>query len=521
MVDFRYEPDGQVLADFMGCSSFVRGLQGPIGSGKSVACVAEMFRLALGQERCFDPATVERRGRSFVGERTGPRKVRSGVIRNTTPQLETTTMKTWLEWLPEADYGKVRWRAPYRQDIVIPELDLEWEVWFLALDRDEDVRKLLSFEFTNIWINEARELSRHIVTSAISRVKRYPRVIEGGPTRACVIMDTNAPDEEHWWAIMSGQAEAPDWMSEEDRLTLVKPDNWEFFTQPPAVLDRWQDGELVGYDLNPQRNNALFTDETYYLDLMHGQTRDWIRNMLQNRIGRTFAGRPVYRDFNEKTHVADERLDPVPGFPLYVGIDFGRTPAVSIGQDVRGRWRCIDEIISRDMGAVQFAPIVAQHLAAHYPDYEIKAYGDPTGDNDNDVGETTPMRVFREAGINVRPAWSNDPEIRIGAVQTQLNTMVEGRPAYVISPSCTYTLNAKRGGYAYKKDREEIDKKSIYSHVSDAEQYAMLGAGYGRRLVGGGKGARITQANRKQDLFARKGKTARQRHRESILSRGR
>ena len=513
-MDFNYTPDGAALVQFMNDPAFVRGLQGPVGSGKSVCCVAELFRLALNQERSIDPKT---------GLRTGPRKVRTGVIRNTTPQLETTTMKTWLEWLPEEDFGRVRWRAPFRQDIRIPELGLEWEIWFLALDRDDDVRKLLSFEFTNIWCNEARELSRGVITAAVSRLDRYPRVIEGGATRACMIMDTNAPDEEHWWAIMSGQVEPPDWMTEDDRLTLIKPHNWSFHMQPPAMLDVFQNEVLTGYELNPERNNAQFTTKQYYLNLIEGQTREWIKNMVQNKIGRLFAGRPVYRDFSEKTHIATEPLEPVEGEPLYMGVDFGRTPAVAIGQVIFGQWRTIDEIVSRDMGAVQFAPIVARHLREKYQGFPVVGYGDPAGDNDSEVGDTTPLAVFKKAGVQLKPCWTNDPEVRIGAVQKQLVTMVEGRPAYVASPSCTYLNNGKKGGYAYKKDREEIDKKSIYSHVSDAEQYAMLAAGFGKELIGRGTAERVArQASRKQSLFDRGGGlTARQQNRERILSRRR
>jgi len=499
----------------MSSPAFVRGLQGPIGSGKSVACVMECLRLMLGQERSIDPQT---------GKRTGKRRVRVGVIRNTTPQLETTTMKTWLEWLPEKDFGRVRWRAPFRQDINIPELDLEAEIWFLALDRDEDVRKLLSFEFTFIWINEARELSREIVTAAISRVKRFPRMIEGGPTRSCVIMDTNAPHEEHWWSIMSGQSEPPDWMTEDDRLTLIKPENWEFTTQPPALLDQFgPNGELTGYELNPQRENAKFTDQTYYTDLIHGQTRDWIRNMLQNQIGRIFAGRPVYRGFSEKTHVADEDFGPDPNEPIHIGVDFGLTPAASFGQDIRGQVKVFDELVTRDTNAKQFADLLGNHIREHYPNHRVVITGDPRGEDRATTDSTTPYQIFKAADLDVQPAWSNDPIIRVGAVETQLNTMVEGRPAYILSPNCTYTLNAKKGGYCYLKDREEIDKKSIYSHISDAEQYMFLRMGYGKKLIGRNPNAKAsTQAYKKQNLFNRGGqKTARQMNRESLWSKGR
>ncbi|MFD2175694.1 hypothetical protein [Rhodobacter lacus] len=523
---FNYTPDGDTIIDFMRSPAFVRGLQGPIGSGKSAACVAECLRLILDEHRCFDPKTVRETSFGvFEGERTGKRKFRGGVIRNTTPQLETTTMKTWLEWLPEEVFGKVRWRAPYRQDIFIPMPDggdVEGEVWFLALDREEDVRKLLSFEFTWLWLNEARELARAIVTAAISRVRRYPRLIDGGAKRSCIIMDTNAPDEEHWWAIMSGQVEPPDWMSEDDRLTMIKPDNWQFFQQPPAVLDVLNaDGTLKGYELNPNRENGRFTDKDYYMSLIHGQSREWIVNMLQNRIGRIFGGRAVYSGFNENLHIAKEAFGPEPGEAIHIGLDFGLTPAAAFGQDVRGQVRIFDELVTRDMHAKQFAKMLKEHIAQHYEGFKIVMTGDPAGDNRSGTDGQTTFQIFAGEGLDVQPCYTNEPEIRQGAVQTQMNMLVEGKPAYLLSPACTYLVNAKKGGYCFLKDREEVDKKSIYSHVSDAEQYLFLRMGYGKKMVRrpGSSGAASKQANVRQGILNRQ-TSVKQRRQASILSRG-
>lgn len=526
-MDFNYTPDGATLRDFMNSTAFVRGLQGPIGSGKSVCCVVELLRQALNQPRAIDTtkAWYDRENQVWEGPRTGKRRVRTAVVRNTTPQLEMTTMKTWLEWLPEEDFGRVRWRAPYRQLIRIPDIDLEWEVWFLALDRDEDVKKLLSFELTNFWANEARELTRGIVTAAISRLKRYPGAMAGGSHRFFGIMDTNAPDEEHWWAIMSGQVEPPDWMTEEDRLTLLKPKNWEFFIQPPALFDLWEAGQLVGYELNPERNNAKFTDKTYYDDQREGQTREWIRNMLQNKIGRIFEGRPVYQGFNEQVHVVSGGIELDPNEPLFIGVDFGLTPAAAFCQDVRGQARTIDELVTKDMHTEQFAELLSQHITKHYPHQKIVMTGDPRGDDrqPNQVdAEWTAFKIFKKHGLQIEKAWTNDPLIRTGAVQTPMNTMSQGRPGYVVGDNCTYIVNAKRGGYAYLKDGDTIDKKSIYSHVSDAEQYAFLRMGFGRKLVGGTGQMKSVQANHRQSPFQRgKRMSPRQRHRETVLSRGR
>ena len=54
MTTFHYKPDGNVIKEFMKDSSFFRGIRGPVGSGKSVACCVEVFRRALIQEKNSD-----------------------------------------------------------------------------------------------------------------------------------------------------------------------------------------------------------------------------------------------------------------------------------------------------------------------------------------------------------------------------------------------------------------------------------------------------------------------------------
>ncbi len=90
MINFKYKPDGDVLKQFMKDDLFFRGIRGPVGSGKSVACCVEVFRRALMQNKGPD----------------GIRKSRWAIIRNTNPQLRTTTIKTWLDWFPEDQWGK-------------------------------------------------------------------------------------------------------------------------------------------------------------------------------------------------------------------------------------------------------------------------------------------------------------------------------------------------------------------------------------------------------------------------------
>ena len=156
MASLSYKPDGETLKKFLKDDTFFRGIRGPVGSGKSVACCIEIIKRAISQKPNDE----------------GIRKTRWAVIRNTNPQLKTTTIKTWLDWFPEDDWGNFIWSVPYTHKL--KKGDIDCEVIFLALDRPEDVKKLLSLELTGVWINEAREIPKSIVDACSMRVGRFP-----------------------------------------------------------------------------------------------------------------------------------------------------------------------------------------------------------------------------------------------------------------------------------------------------------------------------------------------------------
>lgn len=480
--DFTYKPDGDTLKAFMRDESFVRAIRGPIGSGKSVGCAVEIFRRACAQE-------------------PGPDKIRRtrwAVIRNTNPQLKTTTIKTWLEWFPEDQFGKFNWAPPFTHHIKVADLDME--VIFLSMDRPEDVRKLLSLELTGVWVNEAREVAQTIVTNALTRVNRYPSMKDGGggATWSGMIMDTNAPSHDHWWAIMSGEAPMPEGIGEDEALTLIKPANWRFFSQPPAMLDRRdEDGKLVGYDLNPARENAKYIKPEYYLNLIQGQTRAWIENMVQNKLGSVFEGGPVYPSFNSHTHIAKELLQPIPGHDIYIGMDFGLTPAAIFGQRVRDRWLIFRELVEVSMGTARFAVKLAKVMREEFPGFTFRLTGDPAGDQRAQTDESTPFDILRAAGIEARPAETNDWLVRQAAVDGLLGRLVDGQPGFLVSRACPVLIAGFEGGYHYPQGSDRPDKTgrgARFSHPHDALQYLVLGGGEGRKVLGRGVMGRQRQA---------------------------
>tara|TARA_B100000676_G_C17516854_1_gene550756 strand:- start:218 stop:619 length:402 start_codon:yes stop_codon:yes gene_type:complete len=98
--------------------------------------------------------------------------------------------------------------------------------------------------------------------------------------------------------------------------------------------------------------------------------------------------------------------------------------------------------------------------------------------------------ILRANGINAVPATTNDPMLRIEAVETVLNRMVEGNAAFQISPTCSTLIAGFEGGYQYRRmqvvGQEKYDErpnKNRFSHIHDALQYAVIGGGEGRKVT--------------------------------------
>ncbi len=474
MAQLSYKPDGNTLKNFLKGNEFFRGLRGPVGSGKSVACAIEVLRRALQQEK----------------NAQGKRKSRWAVIRNTNPQLKTTTIKTWLDWFPENEWGIFSWSVPYTHRINVGELELE--VIFLALDRPEDVKKLLSLELTGVWVNEARELPKSIIDACTMRVGRYPSMRDGGASWYGVIADTNAPEEDHWWPIMAGDVPVPDHLSRDEAFMLVKPENWNFYTQPSALLeDKNKDGTLKGYKRNNKCENQNNLTQDYYNNIIKGKMKGWIDVYVMNKLGSLEEDKPVYPNWNMEIHLSKEDLEPAQT-TVYVGIDFGLTPAAVFGQKLpNGRWIILQELVCFDMGIARFSELLKYEFAKNYRNLDIEVFGDPAGDFRAQTDETTPFQILRQNGIMGKPTHSNDVALRIEAVETSLARLVEGSAGFLVDHRCINLKKGFNGGYFYRRmqtsgDRyDEKPMKNRYSHVHDALQYLLLGAGEGKQLISG------------------------------------
>lgn len=468
----------------------VKAIRGPIGSGKSVGCVMELFRICLNQE----------------ADSQGVRKTRIVCIRNTYPELKGTVIKTFQDWIPQ-QICPIVYSSPIEGKMRIPHPDgetwVEAEFFFISLDKPRDIKKLMSLECTVVWINEAQFIDKRLVTEALSRTGRYPSMKDGvGATWSGMIMDTNSPDDDHWWC----QLEVG--VDEETGMPL-RPSNWEFINQPGALIDiTGIKEESLSYELKVMIADGLYKDYLghrfvanplaenvenhkkgywYWLEMVEGQTLNWIKSRLCNEFATVQTGKPVYQDhFNKELHVAKDKLLPIKGWPTFIGLDFGLTPAAIIGQvSPIGQLRITDEVVATGMGIERFVQDqLSTLLRSKYVGCEIEIIGDPAGVQRAQTDEKTCFQILEENGFNARPADTNNTTGRLEAVRWWLSRLVgKGQPAMIISPHCKTLIKGYETGYSYRQlnvsgeDKyTETPDKNRYSHPHDANQYLCLGA---------------------------------------------
>jgi hypothetical protein len=463
-----------VLTQFMLSTAPVQVIQGPIGSGKTSAAILKLWSIANAQRPSPD----------------GLRKTRFAVCRTTYPELKTTTIRSWTEVLPERVYGPVKYTQPPSQKIIWG--DVRSEIDFLALDDPTDIQKLRSGEYTGFFFNELQFFIKELWDEAQSRAGRYPSIRDNGPSWHGVIADMNAPAPDHFIALMRGMVPWPENMLESERAALTWPASWDWFEQPPALIEvRDAYGHVIGFDPNPAAENKEWVLPDYWGNLTKGKTKAWIDSRLLNKVALVVDGSPVWPSFRQEVHVARDALHAVPGHTIWVGCDFGRSPCALFCQTVNNRVSVLAELQGHNESAVTFAPKVKRYLEQHYPRHSFVAYGDPKGQDKTQTDERTAYDIFRANDIDMRasPVKQNLIETRIAAVDSILNQLHDGRPRLQISPSCRTLIAGMSGGYCYERKMRSSEvktepSKNRFSHLCDALQYVLIAMGEGRHMVG-------------------------------------
>lgn len=459
----RVAPLGPIAGAYYLDNSRVAVIEGPVGSGKSTASCMRLNRHAYEQ----------------VPSPDGIGHTRWAIVRNTKKQLQDTTMQTWFQIFPQHEYGPFRvtdamhvWKFQPR-DHAWP---IEAEFVFRALDDPDDVADLLSLEVTGFWFNECREIIEEIIGHA-GRRTRY-RGGERPHTWAGWIGDTNPWDTEHYL---------------NDRLVDNPREGWAHFRQPGGMdpdaenlanLEQTAETMEMAHD-DPRR---LAQGRTYYIKALQDYSPEDALVYVHAERGRTRDGKPIYVDYNDRVHCLEFDLDP--RLPIDIGLDFGRTPAATIGQEhPGGRVHISHELVSFDMGLVRFAEELARLLQSDFKRYSLRTVtGDPSGEA-QDAHDQTAFDILKGAGIVARGASTNEPSIRIETVNAAFRKMAGGKPALIIHPRCKTLRRACIDGYRYKKLKvagnrySDQPDKNAFSHVAEGLQYHLMGLGHGTALI--------------------------------------
>ena len=443
----RYAPQGDQLRAFHKSKNFARILVGPLGSGKTQASIVEMLYRSFQQEPCHD----------------GVRRSRWLCVRNTLPDLLGTTIKDVRQVLDGMGLGEWKMAPPIscNIDTVGPDgMPIEVELMFRSFDTNLDEKKARGMQLTGLWCNEFKELNKQNVDMLMSRLGRFPRKADCPNAWFGCIADSNAPDADHWLGkFIIGDC----------------PDNWTIFMQPGAV--KKVEGRWV---VNEGAENLNNLPDSYYANLVQAKKEDWIRANLANELVYVTDGRPVHPTFNQGNHV--RHLFGSAGQMLYVGVDFGRTPAAAIAQrQVDGSWWVLDEIVTENCSAYDFGRILRDYIAQNYPNSPTEIYCDPAGMQKGQASDDTPILMLEKWGFDVMPAPSNKFEARKGALDSILGQMIGGEPAIGVDPKCKTLIKGLSGAYQFSRIKVSGDErykdqptKGFESHICEALHYLLL-----------------------------------------------
>ncbi len=444
-------------AQYHASNAVIRLILGPVGSGKSVTNCIELYRMcAEDMPACTD----------------GIKRARIAIVRNTYPELKLTTVKTWRQWFPDDKFGRVSQVSPMFQNIKMQGLDLE--IYFLALDNDKDVRKLLSLELTHIFFNELREINEQIWDAAITRLGRYPSksmLPAGSEYVPRVLADSNYFDKRSWLYQR--------FFTKEGKKNFPK---YAVFEQPPPFIRNDKD-ELVE---NPAAENIENLQEGYgyYWRIFENNAPEIFDVLVMCNFSAGFSGKRVFEGYNPKIHRSLTKIKPNLEYEICLGFDFGRSPACAITQYINGQFIVLEEVFSdSNLGLDDFyhsllAPILASE---DYRGAKIISLCDPAGVRRNDTDDNYCISKLNSFGLHAIAAPTNKIKPRIEVMRKQLGLMVQGAPALILSSNIEFIHEGFLGGYKYREIRvvsgaraytEEPDKNE-YSHIFDALIYAL------------------------------------------------
>ncbi|WP_319519830.1 hypothetical protein [uncultured Martelella sp.] len=476
---FSYTPPGPVAQAFIKSDLLTTVIMGPLGGGKTTACVFKRIYAATKAPIAWHPED---------GKPT--RMCRWVVLRDTFRSAEKTVLESWKQWFPKG-YPGSSWAGGNDRPVthilrfMVDGIRVEAITEFAGLGENSIETMMKGREYSGGWLNEIDTHADGSLADMEQRVGRYPasknlltvdeiedlsrklgRKLVSGQRQRMVIGDMNAPTVDSW--------------TYRDLIKNRTPDRY-LFQQPSGRSD---DAE-----------NRFNLEADYYDRIVRNQEDWFVRRMVDNEFGYSRAGKPVYEGFDRRRNVARMRIMTDPKLTLGIGIDISMNtlnPACVLGQTrAPGRIIVADELyLGHGVGAARFGEALKQKLSEDYSNAsKIRIWVDPAAEHgaDQEGGQLSAMEtlaVILGLPILIPAGGSNELGMRLDAVKAEIRGYLEPDTHLLIDPEkCPLLLEGFEGKYRYKKRaetastdyEEKPDKGHPWSDIHDGLQYLVLG----------------------------------------------
>lgn len=308
----------------------------------------------------------------------------------------------------------------------------------------KDLSGLGSQEFAVIIVTEAHEISEQAYRTLKRRCRQagYPVMI---------LMESEPSNEGHWMT----------------RLTDPRKEEYD------PDIEKWELSTYENWKNLPQA----------YRGSLEGMPEAWKRKYLYGKAGFIPKGKPFYEGFKEAQHTG--WFDWNPYIPLEISWDFGfHHPAVSFHQ-TETHWRILHELMGSEVTIKKFAQDVKAFTNIHFPNAQIKCYGDPACRQKKDTqddSEKTSWQICKDAGFHII-CKASSYRTRKEIIDEKLsNHLSDGKPILQVHQRCKTIIDGFLGGYCYAEDNNNpINSKyempihdKFYSHLMNTVEYKAI-----------------------------------------------